>query len=177
MEQGRCTSTPATTPATEQLKTERRAQLEAAYRNQQDRIEQLEAFINRFRYQATKAKQVQSRIKELEKIERIEIPPEEKTIHFTFPQPKPSGRVVAEFRGVAKSYGDKRCFRGVELHDRARRPRGAGGRERRGEVHADQDPGRARSRVTAGEYILGHNVAAGLLRAGPVQGTRPGRAR
>ena len=57
----------------------------------------MEAFINRFRAQATKAKQVQSRIKELEKIERIEIPPDEKTIHFTFPQPKPSGRMVAEF--------------------------------------------------------------------------------
>src|SRR5215475_8253122 len=82
-------------------KTERRAQLQAAYANQRDRIEQLEAFISRFRYQATKAKQVQSRIKELEKIERIEIPPEEKTIHFTFPQPKPSGRVVAEFKNVA----------------------------------------------------------------------------
>ena len=90
----------------EEQKTERRAQLEAAYHNQQDRIEQLEAFINRFRYQATKAKQVQSRIKELERIERIEIPPEEKTIHFRFPQPKPSGRVVAEFKNVAKSYGD-----------------------------------------------------------------------
>src|SRR4029077_18747764 len=74
------------------------------YRNQRDRIEQLEVFINRFRYQATKAKQVQSRIKELEKIERIEVPPEEKTIHFSFPQPKPSGRIVAEFEGVAKSY-------------------------------------------------------------------------
>ena len=68
-----------------QQKAERLAQLEAAYKNQQDKIQQLEAFINRFRYQATKAKQVQSRIKELEKIERIEIPPEEKTIHFTFP--------------------------------------------------------------------------------------------
>ncbi|QOY87003.1 ABC-F family ATP-binding cassette domain-containing protein [Paludibaculum fermentans] len=88
-------------------KTERLTLLEAAYRNQQERIEQLEAFINRFRYQATKAKQVQSRIKELEKIERIEIPPEEKAIHFSFPQPKASGRVVAEFTNVSKAYGDR----------------------------------------------------------------------
>jgi len=85
-------------------KTQRNEQLQAAYRNQRERIEQLEVFINRFRYQATKAKQVQSRIKELERMERIEIPPEEKTIHFSFPQPKPSGRIVAEFEGVAKSY-------------------------------------------------------------------------
>ena len=57
-----------------QQKQERRDSLVAAYKNQRERIEQLEAFINRFRYQATKAKQVQSRIKELEKIERIEVP-------------------------------------------------------------------------------------------------------
>jgi ATP-binding cassette subfamily F protein 3 len=96
-------------------KAERLAQLEAAYKNQQDKIQQLEAFINRFRYQATKAKQVQSRIKELERIERIELPPEEKTIHFTFPQPKPSGRVVAEFKDVSKSYGEKQVFGGVNF--------------------------------------------------------------
>src|ERR1700751_909263 len=85
-------------------KTQRNEQMQAAYRNQRDSIEQLEVFINRFRYQATKAKQVQSRIKELEKIERIEIPPEEKSIHFSFPQPKASGRIVAEFEGGAKRY-------------------------------------------------------------------------
>src|SRR5437667_451538 len=96
-------------------KEERRAQLEAAYRNQRERIEQLEAFINRFRYQATKAKQVQSRIKELEKIERIEIPPDEQTIHFSFPQPKPSGRIVAEFKDVAKNYGAKHVFGGASF--------------------------------------------------------------
>src|SRR5205823_9374457 len=90
-------------------------QLEAAYRNQRERIEQLEVFINRFRYQATKAKQVQSRIKELEKMERIELPEEEKTIHFSFPQPKPSGRIVAEFAGVAKSYGEKQVLRNVDF--------------------------------------------------------------
>ena len=92
-------------------KTQRREQLEAAYRNQRERIEQLEMFINRFRYQATKAKQVQSRIKELEKMERIEIPPEERTIHFSFSQPKPSGRIVAEVTRLTKSYGDKKVFR------------------------------------------------------------------
>jgi ATP-binding cassette subfamily F protein 3 len=96
-------------------KTQRFEQLTAAAKNQRERIEQLEIFINRFRYQATKAKQVQSRIKELEKIERIELPPEEKTIHFTFPQPKPSGRSVAELVGASKSYGTKEVLKNVDL--------------------------------------------------------------
>ncbi len=96
-------------------KTARRAQIDAAYKNQQERIEQLEVFINRFRYTATKAKQVQSRIKELERMERVEVPPEEKAIHFRFPQPKASGRMVAEFKQVAKSYGAKRVFAGVNF--------------------------------------------------------------
>ena len=91
-------------------KDERRAQLQAAYKNQRDQIEHLEAFINRFRAQATKAKQVQSRIKELEKIERIEIPEEEPVIHFKFPQPTPSGRMVVEADGLGKSYGPKKVF-------------------------------------------------------------------
>ncbi len=91
-------------------KEEHRAQLQASYRNQRDRIEQLEAFINRFRYQATKARQVQSRIKELEKIERIEVPEEEPVIRFKFPQPPPSGRTVVEAKDLAKSYGAKQVF-------------------------------------------------------------------
>jgi ATP-binding cassette subfamily F protein 3 len=91
-------------------KAERRAQLEAAHRNQQEKVEQLQAFINRFRAQATKAKQVQSRIKELERMEKIEIPPDEKTIHFNFPQPNPSGRTVVEVKELAKSYGPKQVF-------------------------------------------------------------------
>jgi ATP-binding cassette, subfamily F, member 3 len=96
-------------------KQQRRESLESAYRNQRERIEQLEAFINRFRYQATKAKQVQSRIKELEKIERIEVPPDEKAIHFKFPQPQASGRTVAEFKNVSKSYGEKQVLRDVNF--------------------------------------------------------------
>ncbi|HSK44413.1 MAG TPA: ABC-F family ATP-binding cassette domain-containing protein [Candidatus Binatia bacterium] len=96
-------------------KAERRAQLEAAYANQKEKIDQLEAFINRFRYQATKAKQVQSRIKELERMEKIEVPPEEKAIHFSFPQPRPSGRMVAEAKDLGKSYGAKNVFSGVNF--------------------------------------------------------------
>src|SRR5271165_3158318 len=98
-----------------QQKDERRAQLLSAYKNQRDQIEHLEAFINRFRYQATKAKQAQSRIKELEKIERIEIPEEEQVIHFKFPQPAPSGRMVVEADGLAKSYGEKKVLEGVRF--------------------------------------------------------------
>ena len=97
-------------------KDERRTQLEAAYRNQRIQIEHLEAFINRFRAQATKAKQVQSRIKELEKIERIEIPEEEAIIHFKFPQPPPSGRTVVEAENLSKSYGPKQVLKGVNFN-------------------------------------------------------------
>jgi len=96
-------------------KDERRTQLLAAYKNQRDQIEHLESFINRFRAQATKARQVQSRIKELEKIERIEIPEEEPVIHFKFPQPAPSGRMVVEAEGLGKSYGEKRVFRNARF--------------------------------------------------------------
>ncbi len=138
-------------------KTQRNEQLQAAYRNQRDRIEQLEVFINRFRYQATKAKQVQSRIKELEKIERIEIPPEEKTIHFSFPQPKPSGRIVAEFNHVAKSYGTKEVFRDVSfVIERAERIALVGGngagKSTLIKLLAGSEP------LTSGEYRLGHNA-------------------
>ena len=141
----------------ETLKTERRAQLEAAARNQRDRIEALEAFINRFRAQATKAKQVQSRIKELEKIERIEVPQDEKTIHFRFPQPKPSGRIVAEFRGVGKSYGEKKVFGNASfLIERGDRIALVGingaGKSTLIKLLSGEEP------VSTGEYILGHNV-------------------
>jgi ATP-binding cassette subfamily F protein 3 len=99
-------------------KQQRKEQLEAAYKNQRAKIEQLEEFIRRFRAQATKAKQVQSRIKELERIERIELDgnvEEAATIHFAFPQPRASGRTVVEARGLAKSYGEKRVLAGVDL--------------------------------------------------------------
>ena len=138
-------------------KTQRQEQLEAAYKNQKDRIEQLEVFINRFRYQATKAKQVQSRIKELEKIERIELPEEEKTIHFSFPQPKPSGRIVAEFKGVAKCYGEKQVFKNVDfMIERGDRIALVGvngaGKSTLIKLLSGLEP------LSRGQYDLGHNV-------------------
>ena len=96
-------------------KDERRTQIMSAYKNQRDRIEALEAFINRFRAQATKAKQVQSRIKELEKIERIEVPEEEATIHFSFPQPPASGRTVLDVKHLTKHYGEKRVLEDISF--------------------------------------------------------------
>src|SRR3984893_7247620 len=138
-------------------KQERAEQLEAAYRNQRERIEQLEAFINRFRYQATKAKQVQSRIKELDKIERIELPEEEKVIHFSFQQPKASGRIVAEFIDVAKSYDKKEVFRDVSfMIERGDRIALVGvngaGKSTLIKLLAETEP------LTGGQYRLGHNV-------------------
>jgi len=146
-------------------KTQRNEQLQAAYKSQRDRIEQLEVFINRFRYQATKAKQVQSRIKELERMERIEVPPEEKTIHFTFPQPKASGRIVAEFEAVAKTYpgrngsGPKPVFENVSfLIERGDRIALVGvngaGKSTLIKLLAATEP------LSAGEFRLGHNVLA-----------------
>ncbi len=141
-----------------QQKAERQAQLEAAYRHQREHIEHLEAFINRFRAQATKARQVQSRVKELERIERIELPPQETTIHFKFPQPSPSGRTVVEAQQVSKSFAAKHVFSGVQFTiERGERialvgPNGAGKSTLIRLLSTLETP-------TSGEIRLGHNVA------------------
>jgi ATP-binding cassette, subfamily F, member 3 len=139
-------------------KAERKAQLEAAYANQQEKVQQLEAFINRFRAQATKAKQVQSRIKELERIDRIEVPPEEKTIHFKFPQPKQGGRIVSEFKNVSKYYGAKHVFSDasfvIERGDRiALVGVNGAGKSTLIKLLSGAEP------LTSGEYTLGHNIS------------------
>jgi len=89
--------------------------LQAQARNQAKRIEEIERFIDRFRYQATKARQVQSRVKMLAKVERIEVPGAARRIHFKFPEPPRTGRRVATLTGMHKAYGDNIVYAGVDF--------------------------------------------------------------
>src|SRR5213596_813179 len=93
----------------------RRELLEAQARNPAKRIAEIERFIERFRYQATKARQVQSRIKMLERIDRVEVEAESRRIHFSFPEPPRTGRRVASLHGIHKAYGDLVVYAGVDL--------------------------------------------------------------
>jgi len=93
----------------------RRELLEAQARNQAKRVVEIERFIERFRYQATKARQVQSRIKMLERLERVEVDPRARKIRFAFPEPPRTGRRVAALRGVHKAYGDHVVYAGIDL--------------------------------------------------------------
>jgi ATP-binding cassette subfamily F protein 3 len=97
-------------------KEARRQILEATYKTQQRKIEQTERFIERFRAKNTKSSQVQSRIKMLEKIERIELPQEKKEIRFHFPAPKRSGHKVVEVKNLHKSYGETVVYQGIDLN-------------------------------------------------------------
>jgi ATP-binding cassette, subfamily F, member 3 len=98
---------------------ERDARLERlrqAKKEQDEEVARIKLFVDRFRYKATKAAQVQSRLKLLEKIVPIEVPPERKRIHFTFPACAKSGRMVLDLKHVRKAYGDLVVFRDLNLH-------------------------------------------------------------
>ena len=98
------------------LRAERRAQQMAAYQNQQRLIEKSEEFIERFRYKPTKSNQVQSRIKQLDRLERIEVEEEDlATLNIKFPPAPRSGQIVADIKGVGKAFGDHRVFSGAEF--------------------------------------------------------------
>ncbi|HEY3318172.1 MAG TPA: ABC-F family ATP-binding cassette domain-containing protein [Coriobacteriia bacterium] len=92
-----------------------RLQLKAAYDAQQRKIADTERFIERFRYKATKARQVQSRVHQLEKLERIELPDERKRVHFAFPQPERTGEEVMRLAGVRKAYGELEVYRELDF--------------------------------------------------------------
>ena len=88
----------------------------AAFDNQQREIKEIEAFIERFRYKATKAKQVQSRVKQLEKMDMVEIDDRDKSVmHFKFPPAPHSGKVTLELSHVSKSYGEKNILNDINL--------------------------------------------------------------
>jgi ATP-binding cassette, subfamily F, member 3 len=89
---------------------ERLVQLVAAYEAQQKEIARIKAFADKFRYKATKAAQVQSRLKELERMERVEIPPDSKPIHLRFPEGPRTGRIVLELMNVKAGYGNTPVF-------------------------------------------------------------------
>ncbi|MGX8712124.1 MAG: ABC-F family ATP-binding cassette domain-containing protein [bacterium] len=95
---------------------ERRASQMAQLTNQQRQVAQIEAFIERFRYKATKAKQVQSRVKMLERMEKITVDEvSTESIHFQFPPAPHSGKIVVEAQHLGKAYGDNQVFDGVDL--------------------------------------------------------------
>ena len=112
---GRLSVYPGSFSSYEQRRVRELEQIGEAYERQQEEIARVEQFIRRFRYKATKARQVQSRIKMLERMERIETPPVRKVMHFSFPQPPHGGRLALQGEELAKSYGGRTVFAGVSL--------------------------------------------------------------
>ncbi len=136
---------------------ERIEAMRKAKREQDEEVARVKMFIDRFRYQATKAAQVQSRIKQLEKVVPIEVPPERKKINFNFPACAKSGRMVIELKRASKSYGGLTVFKDLDLHiERGDRialvgPNGAGKSTLMRMLSGEESP-------DSGERILGHNV-------------------
>ncbi len=136
---------------------ERIEAMRKAKREQDEEVARVRMFIDRFRYQATKASQVQSRIKLLEKVVPIEVPTERKKIHFDFPPCARSGRMVLELKHARKAYGDLVVFRDLELHiERGDRialvgPNGAGKSTLMRMLSGEEAP-------DGGQRGLGHNV-------------------
>ncbi len=136
---------------------ERIEAMRKAKREQDEEVARVKMFIDRFRYQATKASQVQSRIKMLEKVVPIEVPVERKKIHFDFPSCGKSGRIVLELKRVGKRYGAVEVFRDLNLHiERGDRialvgPNGAGKSTLMRMLSGEEAP-------DAGERVEGHNI-------------------
>jgi ATP-binding cassette, subfamily F, member 3 len=136
---------------------ERIEAMRKAKRDQDEEVGRVKMFIDRFRYQATKASQVQSRIKMLEKVVPIEVPAERKKINFNFPACAKSGRMVLELKHAHKAYGDITIFNDLNLHiERGDRialvgPNGVGKSTLMRMLSGEETP-------DAGERTLGHNV-------------------
>lgn len=154
------------------FKDERDSQLEARYILQQKKIRETEKFIERFRYKATKAKQVQSRIKQLEKIEQIDLPEFEEEIDIRFPEPPQSGVVPLELSGINKSFEDNHVLKNIDFKiDRGDKvafvgPNGAGkttlSKIISGRIGFDR-----------GERIIGHNTIISYYAQDVADGLEP----
>ncbi len=146
--------------------------LRQAKREQDEEVARVKMFIDRFRYQATKAAQVQSRIKLLEKVVPIEVPPERKRIHFTFPACAKSGRTVLEVKHARKSYGDLTVFRDLTLHiERGDRialvgPNGAGKSTLMRMLSGEEQP-EAGTRVAGHQVVMEYFAQDEAVRLGP----------
>ena len=162
VESGRLTDYACNFSRYEIQKDERLEQARHAYAVQQEEIERMESFIRKFRYQASKAKLVQSRVKQLEKIERLEIPPGTKKLHIRLPAAPRSGRTALELHCARKCYGDLVVYDGLDLSlERGERvalvgPNGAG-KTTLVKILAGVEP------LTGGERKVGHNVELGYF--------------
>ncbi|MSN25304.1 MAG: ATP-binding cassette domain-containing protein [Geobacter sp.] len=138
-------------------RVERVAALRDAKRRQDEEVEKIEAFISRFRYQANKASLVQSRIKQLEKVERIVLPPERKRIRFQFPEAPKSGKTVMELKGLTRSFGDHTVLNRIDLTiDKGERIALVG---HNGAGKSTLMTVLAGGEFQSGERIAGHNVS------------------
>lgn len=144
-------------------RTERREQQQSSFENQQKSIAETEKFIERFRYKASKATQVQSRVKMLEKMERLQAPePDESSVGFRFPLAPRSGRVVMELNHILKRYGTNTVLNDVsfaiERGDKvAFLGRNGEGKSTFSRIIAGNEP------FDAGDRIVGHNAAVGYF--------------
>lgn len=142
------------------------------YEQQQKKIKETQKFIERFRYKATKSRQVQSRIKQLDKVELIELPEDKSEINIRFPEPPQSGRTPIKLVSIFKSYGNKKVFEGIDFE------------VEKGEKIAFVGPNGAGKSTLAkiisgvigfnsGERILGHNTIVSYYAQDVADGLNP----
>lgn len=149
-------------------------QIREAKQRQDDEIQKIEAFISRFRYQANKASLVQSRVKQLDRIERIEIPPLPRKVAFTFPPSPKSGKTVLEMSGISHGYGSLRVLENVTLtvsrHERIALvgANGAGKSTLMRLIAGQELP-------LAGERQEGHNLRVGYFAQNQAESLQPSR--
>ncbi|MFO7445373.1 MAG: ABC-F family ATP-binding cassette domain-containing protein [Ignavibacteriaceae bacterium] len=138
-------------------KEERDTLAEHQFLQQQKKIKETERFIERFRYKASKAKQVQSRVKQLEKVTLIELPENKEDIYLKFPEPPSSGKINIELQSISKSYGSNEIFKNLDFQvDRGDKiafvgPNGAGKTTLSKIIAGETD-------IDSGKRIIGHNT-------------------